>query len=485
VTAEVLARIGGPVAAVGLASLVLAPGRLPRLAGLAAWGVGMVCFLPYVLPDLSPVLLAGLGAAGLALAVSLAAVFVRWPWAAAFLTLAAIPVRIPVTVEDTSANLLLPLYAVVAGAALALAWRLWRGPSGCRELALIAWPLALLVAWMGIASLWSDDLRGAVITLFFFVLPFGLLAAVIARLPWQERAVAGLGGLLLVLAVVFAGIGIWQWTVRDIFWNPKVIVGNVYAPFYRVNSVFWDPSIYGRFLVVAILVALVLLLFPTGRPIGLALAAAIGVLWAGAFFSFSQSSFVALFVGVTLAAVLAWRWRAFAAVALVAAVMIPVGVAAPQLASVRQSVVSASADGLDRATSGRYKLISNGIRIALDHPVAGVGTGGFKEAYANRLGLRRSAPAVASHNTPITVFAETGLLGLLLLGWLAAAGLVVALRGNDGGRAAERTGLVAGVVLGAILVHSLFYNAFFEDATTWMVLGLAALAAEARKGATP
>jgi putative inorganic carbon (HCO3(-)) transporter len=484
VTAEALVRVGGPLGAVGLAVLVLAPGRLPRLAGLLAWAMGSACFLPYVLPDVRVVFLAGLAVGGLALAACLAALFVRWPWAVAFLALAAIPVRIPVTVGNESANLLLPLYVVVAGAALALGWRLWRAPPGCRELGPIAWPLAALVSWFGIASLWSDDLRGAVITLFFFVLPFGLLAAIVARLPWRERAPAGLSALLLLLAVVFAGIGIGQWAARDIFWNPKVIVGNVYAPFYRVNSVFWDPSIYGRFLVVAILVALVLLLFSTSRPVGFVLAAVIVVLWAGMFFSFSQSSFVALFVGVTLTAVLAWRWRAVAAVALVAAVMVPVGVAAPQLASVRQNVVSASTDGLDRATSGRYKLITNGIRIALDHPLVGVGTGGFKKAYAERLGLRQSAPAVASHNTPVTVSAETGVIGLLLFTWLLAAGLLVALRRNDGAGVAQLTGLAAGVVLVAVLVHSFFYNAFFEDATTWMALGLAALAVDARKGAT-
>ena len=46
-----------------------------------------------------------------------------------------------------------------------------------------------------------------------------------------------------------------------------MIVDNAYAPsswFYRVNSVFYDPSIYGRFLVVGILASLVLVLFGRG-----------------------------------------------------------------------------------------------------------------------------------------------------------------------------------------------------------------------------
>ena len=54
------------------------------------------------------------------------------------------------------------------------------------------------------------------------------------------------------MGLVFAVIGIVQYETRDIFWNPKVRVDNAYAPsgwFYRVNSIFYDPSIYGRFLV--------------------------------------------------------------------------------------------------------------------------------------------------------------------------------------------------------------------------------------------
>lgn len=485
-SAELLARAGGPLAAAGIAVLVLAPGRVPRLAGLAAWALGLVLFVPYVAPDVGPLVLAGVGIAAAALVVGLAAGFVLWPWGVAFLALGALPARVPVTIGDTSANLLLPLYAVIAGAALALAWSLWRDPPGERELGLLAWPVAGLVLWFGIASLWSDDLRGAVITLFFYVLPFALLAAVIARLPWQGRSLAGLYGLLVALAVAFAGIGIWQWVTRDIFWNPKVIVGNAYAPFYRVNSVFWDPSIYGRFLVVAILVSLVLLLFVPAARAGLALAAVIAVLWAGLYFSFSQSSLVALFVGVTVAAVLAWRWRAGAAVALVAAVMIPVGVASPQFDSVRRSVVNASANGLDRATSGRYKLITNGVAIALDHPLFGVGTGGFKEAYQKRLHLPRQAPAAASHNTPVTVSAETGAIGLALLVWLLAGGFYLAFNGNGAGtRGVERTALVAGVVLAAVVAHSFFYDAFFEDPIVWGVLGLAALSARFKRSSGP
>jgi putative inorganic carbon (HCO3(-)) transporter len=487
VTAELLARLGGPVAACGLAVLVLGGSRFVRLGGLAVWGVGMALFLPFLAPGNAPGRLAAAAVAGLAVSVVLALVFRRWPWAIAVGALGAAPVRVPVTIGDTSANLLIPLYAIAAGAALALAWSLFRDEARVRELGPLAWPAALTIAWLGLSALWTSDVREASITLFFFMFPFLLLAVCFSRLRWQARPLAWLVSQLTLMALVFAAVGVWQWVTRDVFWNPKVIVGNVYAPFYRVNSVFWDPSIYGRFLVVAILVALALLLFRVRPRWDLLLVATIIATWVGLLFSFSQSSFAALVVGVAVASVLAWRWRAFGAIALVGAVMVVVGFTSPQLEDVRDSVFGSSATGLNQATSGRTKLVGNGLRIALDHPVVGVGVGGFKDAYVERLNLKRAPPSAASHNTPVTVAAETGLIGLALFAWLVATGLQVALRGNRAGETlAAKTGIVAGLGIIAILVHSLFYNAFFEDPMIWGLFALAALAAaQPRQEAVP
>ncbi len=98
------------------------------------------------------------------------------------------------------------------------------------------------------------------------------------------------------MALVFAVIGVEQYLTRNIYWNPKVKVDNAYAPvswFYRVNSIFYDPSIYGRFLVVAILASLALVLFAP-RPRRLARGGGCRGDDVGLLPSFSQSSFVAL-----------------------------------------------------------------------------------------------------------------------------------------------------------------------------------------------
>jgi O-antigen ligase len=276
------------------------------------------------------------------------------------------------------------------------------------------------------------------------------------------------------MALAFAWIGVYQYATRDVFWNPKVIVGNAYAPFYRVNSVFYDPSVYGRFLVIAMLAALVLALYDRDRRAAYASAAAVVLIWPGLLFSFSQSSFAALMVGTAVVAAFRWRWRAALALGIAAAVIAAVALGTPHI---RHSLLRESGSGLNQASSGRAKLVTQGIRIALHHPVQGVGVGGFKRAYADRVGLKGKEPKkAASHNTAVTVAAETGIPGLLLLGWLVFVALFVTLR-RAGSAFKGRACLAIAAALAAIGVHSLFYNALFEDPTFWGLLALTALCA--------
>jgi hypothetical protein len=463
-----LAQLGGLVGAAGLAFLLLAPAGRSRLVGLAAWAAGGIALAASVAPGGRPVLYAGAAVAAVVGAVAVGALFVRWPWFVPILTLACVPARVPVALEGEDANLLLPLYAVVAGAAVALAWEILRGDDRERELGHLAWPLAAFVLWSGVSLLWTGGIRDGAVDLAAFFLPFGLLSISIARLPWSRRWLTFLFAELVAMAVVFAVIGAYQWVTRDVFWNPKVVVGNAYAPFYRVNSIFWDPSIYGRFLVLAIIACLGIVL--TRPPVreSLAAAAAIAVVWVGLLLSFSQSSFAALLAAVLGAATFAWGRRALVPLAAAAVLLVLVGFSAP---SVRDELRK----DLNRATSGRSNLVGNGVRIAAAHPLDGVGLGGFRRAYAQRTGLRGAEPRkAASHSTPVTVAAEGGLPGFLLYAWLLVAALVVPLR-RASGSFAGRVSLIVGLALMAIAVHSLFYDAFFEDPTTWGLFGLASV----------
>ena len=151
-TAE-LARAGGVLGCAGLAILLVAPTRTLRLGGLGAWALGALVLAIYLLPHGHRPLLAAAAVVGLGLAAGGAWLLRRWPPLLAFAALACFPARIPVNVGTTNANLLVPLYGVVAAAAIALAWELLHGDERARELGPLAWPLALYTGWTGLHEL--------------------------------------------------------------------------------------------------------------------------------------------------------------------------------------------------------------------------------------------------------------------------------------------------------------------------------------------
>ena len=132
----------------------------------------------------------------------------------------------------------------------------------------------------------------------------------------RALATAALG-----LATLFAVIGLWQAVTHELFFfAPNLAVSNANTDYFRVTSLFGDPSLYGRHVVLGIGVLLACL---AARRIrvwpGIAL---LVVLWAGLFFSYSQSSMAALIL-ITLAIAFAAGdravRRAVVGVALVAA----------------------------------------------------------------------------------------------------------------------------------------------------------------------
>ena len=476
---SVAAQAASILGACGLVTLVLAPGRWQRLAGLCAWGVGLGVLGVYLLPDLSTSRAVAGAVGGLVAAVALALALDRWPYLLAFATLACIPLRIPVDIGSDTVNLLLPLYAALGGLALATAWSLVNGDTRSRELGPLALPLAAFVGWTGLSMLWTGDVRRGAVFLAAFVLPFGLLAVGFARLPWRGRWLTWLWGGLVATALLYALVGGYQWLTRDVFWNPSVKVFNAYAPFFRVNSVFWDPSVYGRYLTVAVLASLAGILLGGVRGWRVAsLYAVVVATWLGLLISFSQSSFIALAAGTVAAAAVVWGSRALVALVALGLITCAVLFAVPQL---RGDIVGKSRSGVNRITSGRANLVGQGVRIALHHPVGGVGVGGFSREYARRQGITGKDPKrVASHTMPVTVAAEGGIVGLALVVWLVAAALLATLRGLGHGFT-SRVALATGVVLFAIAVHSLFYADFFEDPMTWALLGLVGLSARVPK----
>ncbi|HEX5174586.1 MAG TPA: O-antigen ligase family protein [Gaiellaceae bacterium] len=493
-----MAELGGPIACIGLAVLLLARTRRNRIAGLGYAGVGTVLLAA----SLAPANAAELGAAIGGLLVCgplLAWLFRREPWLVAYGTLAFIPLR----VGFLGHSLLVPLYAVAVGAAGLLLWEMVDGDDRTRELGIAAWPLALYLVWISFSVAWTGALHTAATDLIAFYVPFTIIAISIARLPWRPSRIRLLYGELVAMALVFAATAFYQYETRTIFENAKLYTSNTYEALFRVNSVFFDPSIYGRFLVVALVPTVVLII--RGRSVrdGVAALVFAAIAWLGLLVSFSQSSFAALFVAVLVASAVVWRWRAL--LVLGALVVALAGVVATQ-PKVRHDLTHLgsgsaakhhrhpatrgvkkplgerrhhhrAATGLNKATGGRATLIVVGIKIARAHAVRGVGLGGFERAYSKRTG--KTPRQSASHATPVTVAAEEGAPGLLLYLWLVGALLLAAYRRIN--HAVYGTvALAAGLALLAVFVHSLAYSDFFEDPTTWGLIGLVALVSPRR-----
>jgi O-antigen ligase len=158
--------------------------------------------------------------------------------------------------------------------------------------------------------------------------------------------------------------------------------------------------------------------------------------------------------------------------AVMTVVVVSSGVASPNTRSV---FLSRTEGGLDRATSNRAGLIYNGLQVAVRHPFFGVGVGGFRHAYAGLTHLKGKEPKkAASHDTPVTFAVEGGVVGLSLYLWLLGA-LFTALFRRLGNTFESPVVLTITLGFAAVVVHSLFYDNFFSDPTTWGLIGLAGL----------
>jgi O-antigen ligase len=473
-----LAALGG---ALGAVLVLLARGRLARptlLAGLLllavaelglAWALG-----GGPLDRLSGASGAVAVALGLAAVGAAAALFVRHPALVPVAVLVAAPLRPPLSFDSSATFLvtfaddgrlgrLLPLYFVLAAAAAALGWRGLRDRE-LRELPLgIALPAAAFFAWACCSLLWADDVEAGTNLLLFFTLPFAALLATVPRAQFPDWAPRALAAAALALAAVFAAVGLWQAATHELFfYAPNLAVSNANTDYFRVTSLFGDPSLYGRHVVLGIAVALTLL--ATRRWRTWPLIALLALMWGGLLFSYSQSSMAALLV-ITLALAVATgdrRVRRAVALLALAALLAACGYVAVQVADGKS---------LNRITSDRTERVEDTLRVIEDRPIAGVGIGGQPRASRLLAGSERPTPNFVSHTTPLTVFAELGIVGLVLYAWLLVGGmrLIMRVRRQD-----EALGLALGAALIGLFVHALFYSGFLEDPLTWFVLAITA-----------
>jgi O-antigen ligase len=474
-----LAQLAGVVGAGGAALALLAGRRLTILAGFALIAVaeallGLSMAGTDTLEDVIGPAAAAAGVGALILLAAGAAVFVRYPAFVIPALLLAAPFRLPfdfdrdhrfffALAESGRLGRLVPLYVVLAAAATAYAWRVLRQGDVAQVPRLVAVPVAAFFALASVSLLWSRDLDAGANLLAFFLLPFAALVAVVARAELARWLPKALAWIAIGLASVFAAVGLWQEATKDLFFfSPQLEVANAYSPFFRVTSLFTDPSLYGRHVVLGFAVLLVLIW--TGR-INIYLAAGLAaLLFAGLYFSYSQTSMATLFAVALVVTLVAGDRVARRAVVAATGIVL--------LAAAGFVAVDAKDQSIGDVTSGRSTRVERTVDVVREAPIFGVGLGAQPEAsqdLAEQDGARTAR--FVSHTTPLTVAAELGIVGLALYALLLAAAvrMVLLLRSYD-----EALALSIGAVLLALFVHALAYSGFFEDPITWLALGIGA-----------
>jgi len=470
-----LEEVGVVAAAVLAAGTVLLPSARAQALAMA----GALVLTPALLiahiwdtPQVDSIrdrpLLAAAGAAVALAVLAGAAILVdRRPTVFPVAALAVLPFRVPVESGGTTANLLIPLYFVVAAGALAFIVPRLRGRREERPPApgRLEWLLLGLVALYALQASYSDGFDRALEQVVFFYVPFALLFVLLVRIEWTRRLAVICLGVLAGLALLFCAIGFVEYQTRTLLLNPEVIASNQFQSYFRVNSLFFDPNIFGRFLVVVILALAARMLWTESRRVVLVCALGLLVLMGGLVLTLSQSSLAALLAGLAILAALRWStlWTA-AVVAAGAVVAVGAVLAFPGALRLKLD----SQESIKKATSGRGDLIAGGYRLWERRPVLGWGSGAFERQYRRQEKVSGERAITASHTIPITVAAEQGAVGLLA--YLAV--LVAALwRLLSGARAsAVRAAIAAAFV--ALVVHTWVYAAFLEDPLTWALLGI-------------
>ncbi len=263
------------------------------------------------------------------------------------------------------------------------------------------------------------------------------------------------------LAVVFSCIGYVEEATKHLLLNPKAIAANEIHQYFTVNSVFYDPDIFGRYLALVMILLVAALLYDRNPRVVIVVSVTLAALWVCLVFTLSRSSLAALLVGMAVLAAMRWRIKPVVVVAVAVVVVGGAAVAiSPKTFGLNQ--------GLNGASSGRANLVTGGIGMFGDRPVWGYGSGAFVTEYRRQNPGAQSNGATASHTIPVTIAAEQGLIGLLAYIALVLASLRTLLRGarSDPFRAA------LGAAYLALLLHTMLYAAYLEDPLTWALLAV-------------
>lgn len=272
---------------------------------------------------------------------------------------------------------------------------------------------ALFVLWAGVTTLWSID-ADATRTLFFTYLQLVVFAWLIWEVAWSpERQRA-----LLQAYVLGASIAALV-TIRNYLAGATYFGGGPATDIARFAALNQDPNELGLTFALGLPMAYYVSLSPERRTawlwrLYLPLAIA-GILLTG-----SRGSVLSALVGLSIIPLTLGRLRLrtkVALYALVAASLLLASQVVPEASLAR--IASTRADIEAGYFGGRGAIWLAGLEVAREHPLVGVGAGGFEEAVEPTIHQE-----MVAHNVFLSILVEDGLVGLVLFVAMVLATLV-------------------------------------------------------------
>ncbi len=334
-------------------------------------------------------------------------------------------------------------------------------------------PLALLFAVFALSTLYALDVSAArteSIRLLFSLGSFALVPFFVrdaASLRWTLYAFVFSAGALAIA-------GIYQQATDTFFWNPGL---GLYGE-RRINATFADPNHFARFLLEAIVLATMLWPFARRRMRYGFLLPAIALSVLTLVFTGSRGAWVVGAIALPVAVLtlpieraLRLRLLGAGAAALAVAVLIVAGIS-PYFTKRLDTFTF----GFEAAGARPY-LVKAGLNMFADHPVTGVGAGGYQSSFENDY-LRYKDPKIKanitiSHTSVVTIMAELGLIGMTAVAFVAVRFATYVREVLAHAPPELRTAAIGLALLAAIIfLGSQTEGRFLEDPYLWLAAGL-------------
>lgn len=307
----------------------------------------------------------------------------------------------------------------------------------------------------------------------------------------DEKIIRNCLTLFAITAIIMSIYAIWQhFSGMDLYHGTRLVEAPAGGFGYRVQGTFTHRLTFGNYYAIAALVLLGVASYADRRNLKILLYGAFSLTALASVFTYNRGSMLAMLGGIFL--FLFWHGRKIwkFTIALLVVLVIVAAVCAPSLLDRYQDTFQTELEG--KYAGSRLAIWKTSARMALAHPIFGVGPGNFKANYIYYRDPDNDRIHGHAHNDLLNIAAYAGLpAALFFVGfWLAIVYKILKLIGKLKKHDFNR-GIAVAMLMGTIVFFlTSIYEATFADeeirlflmAQWGLVYGLARLVKKADSG---